>query len=99
MEIIFITSIDSRPLPQNKAPFGYDLLAKFRHFTRKSVPTIRSLLSQTEGTITMRKSRGTYWDLEPVIGVAEDGDATAASQDVAICVARAATAVDQPPRS
>ena len=41
----FATSIDSRSLPQNKVPIGSDQLSKFCYFVRKSVPTIRALLS------------------------------------------------------
>ena len=95
----FATSMDLRLLHQNKISVGSDQLSKFHYFAQKSVPTIRQLLLQMEGTITMRKLRETYWDLEPAMGVAEDGSATAARHDVAKRVARSATTANQPPRS
>ena len=65
------------------APFSLDVLAKFCYFEQKSVPTIRILSYRIEGTIMTRKLRGTYWNLEPTMGVAGDSGATAASHDVA----------------
>ena len=95
----FATNIDSRSLSKNKALFGLCLLSKFCHFARKSVPIIRTLLSWTEGTITTRMLRRNCGGLEPTLGVAGDGGATAASHGVATCVACAATVAYQPSRS
>ena len=47
---------NSRSLPQNKASFGSDLLAKFCYFVRKSVLMIAALSSQMDGTISKRSS-------------------------------------------
>ena len=72
-----------RSLPQNKALIGSDQLSKLRHFAWKSVPTIRTLSSRTDGTIATRRSRGTCWDLEMEVDAAEDGGAMAASRGLA----------------
>ena len=69
----FFTVIKNlRSLPQNKASFSSDQLENFHHFPWKSVSMIRSLLSWTEGTIMMRRLKGTYWDQEPLSKVAGD---------------------------
>ena len=65
--------MNSRLLPQNKIPFGLDLLAKFIVFAHKCTLEIRILLSRTEGTIVRRLSRGTCWDREQPVRVARDG--------------------------
>ena len=46
----FITSMNLS-VPQNKAPFGLDLLAKFFIFSQKYMSTIRAFSSGTEDTI------------------------------------------------
>ena len=51
------TSMNSRSLSQNKAPFGSDPLAKFAIFARKNAPTIRVLSWGKECTILNRKVR------------------------------------------
>ena len=58
-----------------------------------------ALSSRMEGTIGIRRLRGTFGDQELVMGVAEDGSATSGSHGVAMPVAHAATTVNQPPRS
>ena len=50
--------MNSRLLPQNKASFGSDQLAKFCRFVWKRVPTIRALSARMEGTIGTRRPRG-----------------------------------------
>ena len=56
----FITSMNSGSLPQNKTPFGSDLLVKFL-IARKCVPTIQILLSETEDTIFKMKLFWVRW--------------------------------------
>ena len=60
----FSKSMDSRSLPQNKAPFGLNQLSKFCYFARKSLPTIWTLSSQTKGIVGMRRPRETCWSQE-----------------------------------
>ena len=55
--------------------------------------------SWIEGTIGTKRSRENCWDLEQVVGVAENGGTTSGSHDVAMRVACAPTAVSWPPRS
>ena len=52
----FVISINSRLLPQNKAPFGSYQLAKFL-FAWKHVPMIQSLSSKNEETIVKKELR------------------------------------------
>ena len=54
------------------ALFGLDQLSKFHSFARKSVPMIQTLLSRMEGTIVMKRLKGTCWDLEPATEVVGD---------------------------
>ena len=51
----FVTSMNSRSLPQNKTLFGLDQLAKCVASAQKSMPTIQALSSRTEGTLLKRK--------------------------------------------
>ena len=71
-KLFFATSIDFRSLPQNKALFDSDLLAKFHHFTRKSVPMIQALSSWMEGAIMMRRPRRIDLHPDTMVGVARD---------------------------
>ena len=84
--------MDLRSLPQNKALFRSNLLSKFCHFVRESVLIIWAFSSQTEGTIMMKRLKGTCSDLEPIVGVAGDGGATSRSHDLATSVVRTANA-------
>ena len=68
--------MNSRSLPQNKAPFGLDPLAKFAAFAQRSVPTIWVLSSLMEGTIRTRRLSGIDSNLATAVGVARDGRAT-----------------------
>ena len=54
-KVFFDTIMDLRSLPQNKALVGLDQQLKFRHFARKSVPTIWALSSRTKGIFLKRK--------------------------------------------
>ena len=40
-------------------------------------------MSRTEGSIVMRTSRGTYWNLELTVGVAKDGNVMPRSHGLA----------------
>ena len=76
--------MDSRSLPQNKVSVGSDQLSKFSHFAWKSVSRIWALSLPTEGTITTRKLRRTYWRLELGVDVARDGSPMPGSHNVAM---------------
>ena len=56
-KVFFVMNMNSRSLPQNKAPIGSDPLAKSVVFVQKSVSTIWTLLSVMEGTILKKRSR------------------------------------------
>ena len=90
--------MNSRSLPQNKAPFSSDQLAKFVVFGRQSVPMTLALSLRTEDTIVTRRSRGTCWDLEPVVGVARDSGATLGNHGLATrCHCRSLTSTELGP--
>ena len=72
---------NTRLLPQNKAPFGLDQLSKFRQFVQKCVPKICALSSQTEGTITTRRSRGNCLSQEPPSKLAREWRSATMSHD------------------
>ena len=59
--IFFIMSTNSRSLPQNKAPFGWDSLANLL-IVWKYVPTIQAFSLEIEGTILKKELRWTYWE-------------------------------------
>ena len=62
--------MNSRLLPQNKALFGSDPLAKFVIFVQKYVLTIRPLSSETDSTILKKELRKIGWDPELVMKMA-----------------------------
>ena len=59
-----------RLLPQNKALFGSDPLAKFVIFVQKYVLTIWPLSSETDSTILKKELRKIGWDPELVMKMA-----------------------------
>ena len=79
-------------VPQNKASFDSNQLAKFFVSAQKSMPTIQTFSSRTDGTIVMRRPRGSGWDPKPVVGMDGDNGATPGSRSLATCVAHVATA-------
>ena len=84
---VFITSMDSRSLPQNKTSFGSDQLTKFIIFARKKVSTIQAFSLQTEVTILMRRPREIDWNLEMAVKVAWGRRSNARSCGPLTCVA------------
>ena len=72
----FTTSIDSRSLPQNRAPFGSNQLSKFCYFAWKYASLIRALSSWTKGTIMTRRPQGIDLHPKPSSKVAGEGGST-----------------------
>ena len=62
LKVFLILSMDSRSLPQNKAPFASDQMTKFCRFAHKTVLTIQALSSWMEGTTVTRRMSLASWD-------------------------------------
>ena len=92
----FVTSIDSRLLPQNKVPFGLDLLAKFCHFARKNISMIRALSFLTEGTIRIKRPRGIDWYLRWPLKLAGGWQKMLGSHSLPTCGPPPSTAAIRP---
>ena len=86
-KIFFSTSMNSRLLPQNKAPFRLDQLVKCVVTTWKNVSTIRAFSPWTKDTIVMRRPWGIGWHLDIAMGVARDNVSyhSAAFPPLAVC--------------
>ena len=87
----FTTSMNLISLPQNKASLGSNPLANFTIFVWKSVPMIRVLSPETEGTIMMRGAWWVFWHWDWPIGWLKNGDVTLWMSNSAKCVERATT--------
>ena len=95
----FTMSIDSRSLPQNKALFGSNLLAKFCHLAWKNVQTIWTLSSRTEDTIMMRRPRGIDWHPNWPPKLAREWKGMVGSHDETARASHCATFSIRPPGS
>ena len=91
---IFFTSMNYKSLPQNKAPFNSDSLAKFSIFTRTYVPMIQALSLGTEGITLMRRPIWTCWYLDPLWKVVVCCSSTVVKEQPSACTHESPTASD-----